>query len=165
MYKHVCVLICVEVLAHFHSTVPGVCLYSIVIIVSGYTSENDPHSYLTEAVTNKAQKKIPSLQRNSNLWPLRHWCNAQLPTELWSLIGSRSSASSIALITVEPAVQRFACESAWKWGVWVMINSESSEIKQIVRGNIPPNAYFFWKRACSNVQWCLPSPNKVLDKD
>ena len=67
MYKHVCVLICVEVLAHFHSTVPGVCLYSIVIIVSGYTSENDPHSYLTEAVTNKTQKKIPSLQRNLNL--------------------------------------------------------------------------------------------------
>ena len=46
-----------------------------------------------------------------------------------------------------------------------MINSESSELKQIVRGNIPPNAYFFRKRACSNIQWCLPSPNKVLDKD
>ena len=26
---------------------------------------------------------------------------------------------------------------------WVMINSERSELKQIVRGNIPPNAYFF----------------------
>ena len=25
---------------------------------------------------------------------------------------------------------------------WVMINSESSELEQIVRGNIPPNAYF-----------------------
>ena len=47
---------------------------------------------------------------------------------------------SIALITVEPAVQRFACESAWKWGV--MINSKSSELEQIVQGNIPPNAYF-----------------------
>ena len=38
----------------------------------------------------------------------------------------------IAVITVEPAVQRFPCESAWEWGAWVMINSESSELKQIV---------------------------------
>ena len=48
----------------------------------------------------------------------------------------------IAVITVEPAVQWFPCESAWKWGVWVMINSENSELKQTVRGNIPSNAYF-----------------------
>ena len=45
-------------------------------------------------------------------------------------------------ITVEPAVQRFPCKRAWKWGVWVMINSDSSELKQIVWGNILPNAYF-----------------------
>ena len=77
------------------TTVPGVCLYSIVIIVSGYTSESDPHSYLTEAVTNKAPKKSMSLQRDSNLWRPWYRCSVQLPTELWSLIGSRSSASSI----------------------------------------------------------------------
>ena len=54
---------------------------------------------------------------------------------------SRAEASLlIAVISVEPAVQRFPCESAWKWGVWVVINSESSELKQKVRGNIPPNA-------------------------
>ena len=73
----------------------------------------------------------------------------------------------IAFITFEPAVQRFPC--VWKWGVWVMINSESSELKQIIRGNIPPNAYFFpkksmfkcslvpalaiWQRRC--LEWCL----------
>ena len=35
---------------------------------------------------------------------------------------------TMAVITVEPAVQRFPCESAWKWGIWVMINSENSEL-------------------------------------
>ena len=55
-------------------------------------SESDPHSY---AVTNKAQKKMPRLQQDSNPWPPQYQCNA-LPTELWfSLVGSRSSASSI----------------------------------------------------------------------
>ena len=58
---------------------------------------------------------------------------------------------TVAVITVEPVVQQFPCESAWKWGVWVMIKRESSELKQIVWGNIPPNTYFFWRRACSNV--------------
>ena len=50
----------------------------------------------------------------------------------------------IAVITVEPAVQWFPHESTWNWGVWVMINSKNSELiySQIVRGNIPPNAYF-----------------------
>ena len=34
------------------------------------------------------------LQRDSNPWPPRYRCDA-LPTELWSLVGSRSGASSI----------------------------------------------------------------------
>ena len=43
--------------------------------------------------------------------------------------GQRSSSFCI---TVEPAVQWFPCESVWKWGVWVMINSKNSELKKIV---------------------------------
>ena len=47
-------------------------------------------------------------------------------------------------------------------GFWVMINSESSELKQIVWGNTS-KCIFFWRRACSNVQWCLPLPYNKSD--
>ena len=57
----------------------------------------------------------------------------------------------IAVITVEPAVQRFPCESTWKWGVWVMINRNST-------GKHTSKRLFLRRRACSNVQWCLSSP-------
>ena len=58
-------------------------------------SERDLRSCeVTYAVTNKAQKKILRLQRNSNPQPPRYRCDA-LPTELRSLVGSRSGASSI----------------------------------------------------------------------
>ena len=62
-------------------------LHSLLIL---YTSQRDPRSY---EVTIKAQKLL-RLQRDSNLWPPRYQCDA-LPTELWSLAGSRSGTSSI----------------------------------------------------------------------
>ena len=58
---------------------------------SSDTSERDLRSC---EVTSKAYKKILRLQRDSNPWPPQYRCDA-LPTELWSLAGSRSGASSI----------------------------------------------------------------------
>ena len=43
---------------------------------------------VTRAVAKKAQKKIGSIQRDSNPWTAWWWCDA-LPTELWNLVGSR----------------------------------------------------------------------------
>ena len=56
--------------------------------------ERDLRSCEVTAVTNKAQKKILRLQWDSIPGPLRYQCDA-LPTELWSLAGSRSSARSV----------------------------------------------------------------------
>ena len=61
-------------------------------------------------------------------------------------------AETIALITVEPAVQRFPCESAWKWGVWVMINSETW-LTNII-------SYIISTR-CTQVLCWLPDPSLV----
>ena len=52
-----------------------------------WSSQLSNHLPRYEVVTNKAQQ-------DSNTWPLRYRCDT-LPTELWSLIGSRSRASSI----------------------------------------------------------------------
>ena len=41
---------------------------------------------------------------------------------------------------------------------WVMINSESSELEQIVRGNIPPNAYFSEEEHVQNAYAAISSP-------
>ena len=49
---------------------------------------SDPRSY------KQSPENIMRLQRDSNPWPPRYQCDA-LPTELWSLVGSRSGASSI----------------------------------------------------------------------
>ena len=66
----------------------------------------------------------------------------------------------IAVITVEPAVQRSPCESAWNWGVWVMINRENSELKQIVRGTYI-QTHIFPKEGM--FKCCLPSSYNKSD--
>ena len=59
------------------------------------TSESDLRSCEAAlAVAKKAQKKKMMLQRDLNPWSPRYRCDA-LPTELWSLVGSRSCVSSI----------------------------------------------------------------------
>ena len=52
----------------------------------------------------------------------------------------------IAVITIEPTVQRFPRESSWKWGVWVMINIQAN-----TTGKHTSKSLFFRRRACSNV--------------
>ena len=70
-------------------------VYHLYALQIANTSESDPHSCeATTAVAKKAQKKIMWLQRDSNPWPPWYQCDA-LPTELWSLVGSRSGARSI----------------------------------------------------------------------
>ena len=45
-----------------------------------------------------------------------------------------------------------------------MINRENSELKQIERGNTPPNAYFLEEeRVQMSSSWCLPSPYNKSD--
>ena len=56
------------------------------------TSESDLRSCLSSC--KESPETIRMLQRDFNPWPLWYRCDA-LPTELWSLAGSRSSVSSI----------------------------------------------------------------------
>ena len=57
-------------------------------------SESDIRSCEVKQFAKKVQKKILSIQRDSNPWPSRCMCDA-LPTELWSLVGNKSRAISI----------------------------------------------------------------------
>ena len=53
----------------------------------------------------EAWKKKSGLQRDSNPWPLRYWCDA-LPTELWIYCDDHFSLSSITAVQMWPLTRK-----------------------------------------------------------